>query len=68
MEDAREKGELQRSYFLMLHVIVHNGLSVALLKSPPAALDAAIKALTQGATMHVDATVRRTCIQVGFVT
>eukprot|EP00798_Chlamydomonas_sp_ICE-L_P002570 gene2570-30954_t len=57
LEDAREKGEVQRSYYLMLHVIAHNGLSVALLKAPPGALDAALTGLTQGAALHYDATV-----------
>mmetsp|Transcript_5354 Transcript_5354/g.11718 ORF Transcript_5354/g.11718 Transcript_5354/m.11718 type:complete len:1077 (-) Transcript_5354:655-3885(-) len=63
-EDARERGELQRTFYALVHVMVHNGLSMALLKIPPAALDAIMSAVTRGASAHVDATVRRTCIQV----
>ena len=64
MEDARERGELQKSYFSLLHVVVHASLSESLLKMPPGALDAVMKAVTQSASTHVDAAVRRTCLQV----
>ena len=46
------------------HPQVHTGLSASLLKVPPGVLDAAIKAVTQGAGVHVDALVRRSCMQV----
>ncbi len=39
-------------------------MSGALLKVPPGALEAAVVGLTRGAATHVDATVRRTCLQV----
>ena len=65
LEDARERGELQRAYYTLLHIMAHTGLSGALLKMPqPGVLDAAIEAVTQGASAHVDASVRRTCMQV----
>lgn len=64
MEDARERGELQKSYFSLLHVVVHASLSESLLKMPPGALNAVMKAVTQSASTHVDAAVRRTCLQV----
>ncbi|GAX84343.1 hypothetical protein CEUSTIGMA_g11765.t1 [Chlamydomonas eustigma] len=64
LEEGRECGELQRSYYSLLHVLVHTGLSRSLLNLPPGILDVAIKAVTQGAATHVDATVRRTCMQI----
>ena len=33
-EDAREKGELQRAYYALLHVIAHSNCIPALLSSP----------------------------------
>ena len=108
LEEARERGELQRTYYTLLHVMVggirfdkclckmyiyrgsfqtvsfqtvflpfnsqfsaprpqvHTGLSSSLLKVPPGVLDAAIKAVTQGAGVHVAALVRRTCMQASF--
>lgn len=65
LEDAREKGELQRAYYSLLLAVASNGLSVALLKVPPASIEAIMVALTRGAATHVDAGVRRTCLLVG---
>ncbi|KAG2493435.1 hypothetical protein HYH03_008254 [Edaphochlamys debaryana] len=64
LEDVRERGELQRAYYLLLSGITGAGLSGALLKVPPAALEAAVVGLTRGAATHVDPTVRKTCLQV----
>ena len=47
--------------------MVHTGLHTALLKMPPGVLDVVIKAVVQGAAMHVDPGVRRSCYQVGRV-
>ncbi len=35
-DDMREKGELQRTYYALLHAVVHNGLAATLLKRRPA--------------------------------
>lgn len=64
VEDARERGELQRMYYLLMAAVTSSGLSGALLKVPPAALEAAVLGLTRGAATHVDPNVRRTCLQV----
>jgi hypothetical protein len=62
-EDIREKGELQRTYYALLHAVVHNGLAGALLKAP-GALDVVMGALVRGAGAHRDVTIRKTCVQV----
>jgi exportin-T len=54
-EDLRERGELQRAYYLFLHALVHCGLAGVLLGAPPGGLDAAMAALMRGAGTHVDA-------------
>ncbi len=64
LEEARERGELQRTYYLLLSAVTSHAMSGALLKVPPGALEAAVVGLTRGAATHVDATVRRTCLQV----
>lgn len=64
LEEARERGELQRTYYLLLSAVTSNAMSGALLKVPPGALEAAVVGLTRGAATHVDPTVRRTCLQV----
>jgi hypothetical protein len=66
-EDARERGELQRAYYCMLHVVVHTNLSGCLVEMPPGALDAVMKGVMEGAATFVDPAVRRTCLQVGGV-
>jgi exportin-T len=65
LEEAREKGELQRAYYSFLLGLAQNGLTGALLQAPPAVLDSVLTSLTKGAATHVDPTVRRTCLQVG---
>lgn len=52
LEEAREKGELQLAYYSLLHVVVHTGLSRALLELPPRALDAVVKVWV-GTSPHV---------------
>jgi exportin-T len=64
LEDAREKGELQRALYSLLLGLAMNNLSGALLAVPPSVLDAAMTAVAKGAASHVDPAVRRTCIQV----
>ncbi|KAG1677608.1 hypothetical protein FOA52_010389 [Chlamydomonas sp. UWO 241] len=64
LDEGREKGELQLAYYSLLHVVVHTGLSRALLELPPGALDVVINAVVEGAASHVDAGARRTCIQI----
>eukprot|EP00879_Flechtneria_rotunda_P007650 GHRR01008022.1.p1 GENE.GHRR01008022.1~~GHRR01008022.1.p1 ORF type:complete len:244 (+),score=108.64 GHRR01008022.1:34-732(+) len=64
LEDAREKGELQRSYYSLLHCIVHQSFASSLVQASPQVLDSLLTALAKGAATHVDASVRRTCIQV----
>ena len=64
LEEARERGELQRVYYLLLSAVTTAGMSGALLKVPPGVLEAAVLGLTRGAATHVDPTVRRTCLQV----
>ncbi|KIY98490.1 hypothetical protein MNEG_9470 [Monoraphidium neglectum] len=65
LEEAREKGELQRAYYSFLHGLAHHGLAAALLQAPASVLDSVLASLTQGAASHVDPTVRRTCLQLG---
>ena len=65
-EDARERGELQRAYYSLLHATTHNELTGVLLAAPAATRDAALEGLVRGAASHVDAIVRKTCMQVGF--
>ncbi|KAL4444906.1 hypothetical protein ABPG77_003956 [Micractinium sp. CCAP 211/92] len=62
-EDLRERAELQRAYYAFAHALVHNKLSPVLLHAPPGTLDAALGALMRGAATHVDAGVRKTCVQ-----
>jgi exportin-T len=64
LEDAREKGELQRAYFSLLSAAVQNGLSAALPAMPPGGFDAVMAALARSAATHVDPAVRRSCMQV----
>lgn len=86
LEEARERGELQRAFYSLLHVVMHSGLSGTLLKMAPLAsqattpsggvsgvgggggeaamLDAIIRGVVTGGATHVDATVRRTCLQI----
>ena len=66
-EDAREKAELQRAYYGLLHALAHAELAGTLLGAPPATRDAALQALVSGAASHVDAVVRKTCCQVRLV-
>ena len=63
-EDAREKGELQRAYYALLHGATVNDLTGALLSAPAATRDAVLEGLKRGAAGHVDAVVRKTCMQV----
>jgi exportin-T len=64
LEDAREKGELQRGYYGLLHAVVHQNLASSLLQAPPQVLDQLLTALARGAAAHVDPSVRRLCMQV----
>lgn len=63
MDEAREKSELQRSYYFLLHAMSQNQLAGTLLQLPQAALESVMVALTRGAATHVDPTVRKTCVQ-----
>lgn len=65
LEEYREKGELQRSYYSMLLALTTNTLTSSLLTLPPQALDNLMTALAKGAATHVDPSVRKSCIQVG---
>ncbi|PSC72015.1 exportin-T isoform X1 [Micractinium conductrix] len=62
-EDLRERAELQRAYYSFCHSLVHNRLAGVLLGAPPGTLDAMLGALMRGAATHVDAGVRKTCVQ-----
>lgn len=64
LEDAREKGELQRGYYGLLHCVVHQNLSSSLLPASPQVLDSMLTAVARGAATHVDPSVRRICVQV----
>jgi exportin-T len=64
LEDVREKGELQRAYYSLLHAIAHNNLTQVLMRSNAQVLDMELTAVTRGAATHVDPTVRKTCLQV----
>ena len=64
LEDAREKGELQRAYYSLLHAIAHNNLTQVLMRSNAQVLDLELTAISRGAATHVDPAVRRTCLQV----
>ncbi|WIA12173.1 hypothetical protein OEZ85_012245 [Tetradesmus obliquus] len=64
LEDAREKGELQRGYYGLLHCVVHNNLAGSLLQASPQVLDSMLTALAKGASTHTDPAVRRVCVQV----
>jgi exportin-T len=63
LEDARERGELQRSYYGLLHAITQQ-LPGALLEVPPGILDSVLTDVARGGVMHVDPAVRRTCVQI----
>jgi exportin-T len=65
LEEAREKAELQKLYYSLLHALAHSNLSGVLLRVDPAGvLEPLMGALTRGAATHVDAGMRRTCVQV----
>jgi exportin-T len=64
LEELREKGELQRSYYALLLGITLNNLTGSLLQLPAQVLDNIMTALAKGAATHVDPTLRKTCIQV----
>lgn len=65
VEELREKGDLQRSYYSLLLGLTMNSLTGSLLQLPPQVLDNIMTALAKGAATHVDPAVRRSCIQVG---
>lgn len=65
-EDTRERSELQRTYYILLHTLSYNGLSSILVQTQPPLLDTALEALVRGAAAHVEPATRRTCVQVGF--
>ena len=62
-EDARERGELQRAYYSLLHATTSNELTGVLLATPATTRNAALEGLVRGAASHVDAVVRKTCMQ-----
>lgn len=64
LEELREKGELQRSYYALLLGITLNNLTGSLLQLPAQVLDNIMTALAKGAATHVDPAQRKTCIQV----
>jgi hypothetical protein len=65
VEELREKGDLQRSYYSLLLGLTMNNLTGSLLQLPAQVLDNIMTALAKGAATHVDPAVRRSCIQVG---
>lgn len=65
LEELREKGELQRSYYALLLGITLNNLTGSLLQLPAQVLDNIMTALAKGSATHVDPVLRKTCIQVG---
>jgi exportin-T len=67
LEDAREKGELQRGYYGLLHCVVHQNLAGSLLQASPQVLDSMLTALAKGASTHTDPAVRRICVQVSRI-
>lgn len=64
VEELREKGDLQRSYYSLLLGLTMNNLTGSLLQLPAQVLDNIMTALAKGAATHVDPAVRRSCIQV----
>jgi exportin-T len=62
-EEIRERGDLQRAYYLFLHSMAHGGLANTLLGGSRQAADAALGALLRGAGTHVDPGARKICIQ-----
>lgn len=64
LEEFREKGDLQRSYYSLLLALTMNNLTSSLLHIPGQALDNLMTALAKGAATHTDPSVRKTCIQV----
>lgn len=64
LEELRERGELQRSYYALLVALTCNNLTNTLLQIPPQILDNIMTALSKGAATHVDPSVRRSCMQV----
>jgi hypothetical protein len=64
VEEAREKDALQRAYYGMLLAVVQNDLVACLLAAPPGTLEAALPAVLLGASTHIDAAMRKTCVQV----
>ncbi|KAJ9528951.1 hypothetical protein QJQ45_000515 [Haematococcus lacustris] len=65
LEEVRERAELQRCYYGLLHALAHSGLSGALLRGGSAAvLEPVMEALTRGAATHWEPAQRRMCVQV----
>mmetsp|Transcript_3613 Transcript_3613/g.10405 ORF Transcript_3613/g.10405 Transcript_3613/m.10405 type:complete len:537 (-) Transcript_3613:551-2161(-) len=62
-EELREKAELQRSYYSVLHAICQNNLSSALSHLKVATLEQCMQGLVSGASLHVDPSVRKVCVQ-----
>lgn len=63
-EEARERGEVQRSFYSLLHALVHNALGSFLLAAGDSVVQPTLNAVIQGAALHCDAAARRSCIQV----
>ncbi|GMH39364.1 hypothetical protein BSKO_07262 [Bryopsis sp. KO-2023] len=64
VEESREKGDLQKAYYSLLHVTVSSKLDGVVLKLPEATLKVILSALIEGASSHMDPAVRKSCIQV----
>ena len=64
IEDLREKGELQKAYYSLLHAITSSNLGHVLLQTPSETLQPALGALVGGGAGHVDPGIRKTCLQV----
>ena len=65
MEELREKSELQKAYYSLLHAVTSSNLSHVLLQTPSATLHQALGALVAGGAGHTDPGIRKTCLQVG---
>ena len=64
IEDLREKGELQKAYYSLLHAITSSNLRQVLLQTPSETLQQALGALVAGGAGHIDPGIRKTCLQV----
>jgi exportin-T len=63
-EENRERGELQKAFFILLHAVTANELSAVVIEMDSGVLDLLLQALLANASSHSEAGIRRACFQV----